>query len=217
MLSALDDAVGRVLSALRDQKLEEQTLIFFLSDNGGPMTKMGQNGSNNKPLKGQKGDTWEGGVRVPFFVQWKGKLPEGKVYEAPVIALDLLPTALAAVGAEVKADWKLDGVNLMPYLEGKEKGQPHEALYWRFGTQWAVRQGDWKLVAGFDYDQKEQGPVYETKVTKPMLFNLAEDVGETKDLADKNPEKVKTLKMAWEGWNKELAKPIWLPRPRPQP
>ncbi|HZN32893.1 MAG TPA: sulfatase-like hydrolase/transferase, partial [Pirellulaceae bacterium] len=91
MLSAMDDAVGRVLKAVRDAGQEENTLIVFLSDNGGPMTKMGFNGSNNGVLRGQKGDTWDGGIHIPFFVQWKGQLPAGKVYEQPVISLDILP------------------------------------------------------------------------------------------------------------------------------
>jgi arylsulfatase A-like enzyme len=213
MLSALDDAVGRVLATLHELKLEENTLVFFLSDNGGPMTKMGQNGSNNRPLKGQKGDTWEGGIRVPFFVQWKGRLPAGKTYEQPVIQLDILPTAVAAAGGEVRPDWRLDGVNLLPYLEGKAAGQPHETLYWRFGPQRAIRQGDWKLVQGYDYAAASQGPVYETKVTPGMLFNLAEDAGETKDLTARHPDKVRALQTAWEAWNKEQAKPAWIPVP----
>jgi arylsulfatase A-like enzyme len=217
ILAAMDEAIGRVLTTLRESKLEERTLIFFLSDNGGPLTKMGPNGSNNGPLKGQKGDTWEGGVRVPFIVQWKGKLPAGKVYEQPVIQLDILPTALAAAGAEAQADWKLDGVNLLPHLEGKARGAPHETLFWRFGPQWAIRQGDWKLVQGYDYAAKDQGPVYETKVTAPMLFNLADDVGETKDLAAKHPDRVKALQAAWQAWDKELIKPLWLPMPARQP
>ena len=125
-MSALDDAVGRVLAALRDSGLEDDTLLFCVSDNGGPMTKRGPNGSNNGPLKGQKGDTWDGGIRVPFFVQWKGHLPAGKVYDEMVAQIDILPTALAAAGGEVRADWKLDGVNLLPYLEGKAAGRPHE-------------------------------------------------------------------------------------------
>jgi arylsulfatase A-like enzyme len=215
MLSAMDDAVGRMLGALRDNKLEEDTLIFFVSDNGGPMTKMGLNGSNNRPLKGQKGDTWEGAIRVPFLVQWKGKLPAGKVYDQPVIQLDIAATAVVAGGGKVDPAWKLDGVDLLPYLTDRSKGRPHETLYWRFGPQWAVRRGDWKLVQGFDYEEKgnDKVPVWKTKVTRPMLFNLAEDRGETKDLADKHPEKVKELRDAWEAWNKEQAKPLWLPMP----
>src|SRR5262249_14440577 len=175
MMSAMDDAIGRILAALREHGIEDNTMIVFLSDNGGPMTKMGANGSRNGLLKGQKGDLWEGGVRVPFLLQWKARLPKGKVYPFPVIQLDLLPTALAAVGGDIKADWKLDGVNLLPYLEGKNAGRPHDTLYWRFGPQWAIRQGDWKLVQGFDYTVKDQGPVYQTKVTPPMLFDLASD------------------------------------------
>jgi arylsulfatase A-like enzyme len=102
MMSSMDDAVGRVLGALGAARLVERTLVFFLSDNGGPETKMGPNGSRNGALRGGKGDTWEGGVRVPFFVQWKGRLPAGTTYTKPVIQLDILPTALAAAGAGVR-------------------------------------------------------------------------------------------------------------------
>jgi arylsulfatase A-like enzyme len=130
-----------------------------------------------------------------------------------VIQLDLLPTALAAAGGERKAEWKLDGVNLLPYLEGKNTAAPHDTLYWRFGPQWAIRQGEWKLVQGFDYAAKDQGPVHQTKVTPPMLFNLTDDPGETKDLSAKHPNRVRTLRTAWENWNRELAEPAWLPMP----
>ncbi len=217
MMSALDDAVGRVLAALRESKLEEDTLVFFLSDNGGPMTKMGPNGSNNKPLKGQKGDTWEGAIRVPWMVQWKGHLPAGKVYDRPVISLDILPTAVAAAGGQAEADWKLDGVNLLPYLGGEKAEAPHADLFWRFGPQWAVRKGDWKLVRGYDYDaQTAQPAVTAVKVTPPMLFNLRDDAGETKDLAAANPDKVKQLQAAWDAWNGEQKDPLWAPRPSSQ-
>jgi arylsulfatase A-like enzyme len=219
-MSAMDDAIGRVLATLREHQLEDDTLIFFLSDNGGPMTKMGPNGSNNRPLKGQKGDTWEGGIRVPFFVQWKGHLPAGKVYDLPVIQLDILPTAIAAAGGEVSPDWKLDGVNLLPFLKGENQGQaqaqarPHETLYWRFGTEWAIRRGDWKLVQGYDYDADQAGlSVARIKVKPPMLFNLASDLGETTDVSAQNPELVKTLREAWEAWNRELIPPAWIPGP----
>jgi arylsulfatase A-like enzyme len=213
-MSAMDDAVGRVLAALREHGLEDDTLIVFLSDNGGPMTKMGPNGSNNRPLKGQKGDTWEGGIRVPFFVQWKGHLPAGKVYELPVIQLDILPTALAAAGGEASPDWRLDGVNLLPYLRGEAQGRPHETLYWRFGPERAIRQGDWKLVQGYDYNADQTGlSVAKIKVTPPMLFDLARDPGETTDLSAQHPEKVKALQAAWESWDRELIPPAWIPGP----
>ncbi len=218
MMTAMDDAIGKVLKAVRDAGQEENSLIFFLSDNGGPMTKMGQNGSNNKPLKGQKGDTWEGGIRVPFLVQWKGKLPAGKVYEQPVISLDILPTAVAAAGGTVDPSWKIDGVDLMPYLSGKNAAAPHDTLYWRFGPQWAVRKGDWKLVRGFDYVAHPEGqpPVHETKATPPQLHNLKDDIGEAKDVAAANPGKVQELQAAWNAWNKEQREPLWLAIPAQQ-
>jgi arylsulfatase A-like enzyme len=214
MMSALDDAVGRILASLREHGLEENTLIVFLSDNGGPMTKMGPNGSLNGILRGQKGDVWEGGVRVPFLIQWKGKLPAGKDFPFPVIQLDLLPTALGAAGGKAKAESKLDGVNLLPYLEGKNAAAPHETLYWRFGPQWAIRQGDWKLAQGYDYDAKDQGPVHQTKVTPVMLFNVKDDPGERKDLSAKEPDRVRTMRATWETWNRELAAPAWVPMPK---
>ena len=91
--------------------------------------------------------TWEGGIRVPFFVQWKGTIPAGTVYDQPVISLDLLPTAVAAAGGEIKPEWNLDGVNLLPYLTKKNDGAPHSVLFWRLGPQWAVRHGGLEVGA----------------------------------------------------------------------
>jgi arylsulfatase A-like enzyme len=216
MLSALDDAVGRVLKTLRDNGLEENTLIFFTSDNGGPMTKMGQNGSNNGVLRGQKGDVWDGGIHVPLFVQWKGKLPAGMVYGEPVISLDILPTAIAAAGSEPGTDWQLDGVNLLPHLSGKNTAAPHDALYWRFGPQWAIRQGNWKLAQGFDEANNPMpGQPNAYKVTAPQLYNLANDPGETKDLAAAQPDRVTAMKAAWDKWNTQQKDPLWIPNPNP--
>ncbi len=194
MLSALDDAVGMVLAKLRDLKLEEDTIVFFISDNGGPTR---QTSSRNDPLRGFKGQVLEGGIRVPFLMQWKGHLPAGKVYEHPVISLDICPTILAAVGAEIPKE--IDGVNLLPFLTGEKEGQPHEALFWRFGRQWAVRMDDFKLVCS------PQG----LGSTEPHLFNLAEDVGETVNLASKLPKKVKELKEAYDEWNSKNIPPKW--------
>jgi arylsulfatase A-like enzyme len=205
MTAKLDEAVGVVLAKLRASGLEENTLIFFLSDNGGPIGKFASNGSRNTPLRGSKGDTWEGGIRVPFLVQWKGKLPAGKVYDHPVIQLDIHPTALAAVGMAVEPAWKLDGVNLLPFLAGKDAGAPHAALFWRFGEQMAVRMGDWKLVRPDLAPDKQFGNI----AKKPMLFNLAADVGEKTDLAHAEPGKVKELFAAWQDWNRGLVPPAW--------
>jgi arylsulfatase A-like enzyme len=201
MMSAMDDAVGAVLAKVKEIGQEENTLIFFLSDNGGPTPVTT---SKNAPLRGLKATTLEGGIRVPFCVQWKGKIPAGKVIHHPVIQLDLLPTMLVAAGGKVEKDWKLDGVDLMPYLMGKAKGKPHEALYWRFGEQWAIVKGDWKLVVNRIDGVKKA----------PALYNLADDVGEAKDLAEKEPARVKELLADWQRWNKEQKEPLWRPNPK---
>jgi arylsulfatase A-like enzyme len=200
-MAAMDDTVGKILTKVRDMGEEDNTVIFFFSDNGGP-TK--QTTSNNLPLRGFKMTTWEGGTRIPFGMQWKGHVPAGKTYENPIIQLDILPTALAAAGVEAKPEWKLDGVNLLPYLSGENKDKPHETLYWRYGDQWAIRHGDWKLVAGNGGDK-----------TNGELYNLADDIGESKNLAAENPEKVRELKSLWDKWNAEQAPPSF-PQEKPQ-
>jgi arylsulfatase A-like enzyme len=190
MHAAMDEGVGRVLQMLRETKNEENTLVFFISDNGGPTLSTT---SRNDPLRGYKGQVLEGGIRVPYMAQWKGRIPAGKVYSQPVISLDILPTAVAAAGG--KADAKLDGVNLLPYLTGEAKGRPHEWLYWRFGEQWAVRAGDWKLL-GLGDERRE-------------LYNLAQDIGEKNNLEPGNPERANKLWAAYKEWNGQLAEPLW--------
>jgi len=191
MMSAMDDGIGAILKKLDETKLSENTLVFFVSDNGGPPV----NSSNNGVLRGNKAQTWEGGIRVPYLVQWKGRIPAGKTYDNPVIQLDFAPTALAAAGVEPK-DAKFDGVNLLPHLEGKLTTPPHESLYWRFGDQMAIRHGNLKLVQGRGSDKR-------------MLFDLAADIGEQKDLADQRPEVVKDLAARYDAWNATLEAPRW--------
>jgi arylsulfatase A-like enzyme len=212
MMASLDENVGRVLTKLRETKLEENTLIFFLSDNGGATGKprrqpdavfqYGQNASKNDPCRGVKGELLEGGIRVPFLVQWKGRLPAGKTYDQPVISLDILPTALAAAGAETQPDWKLDGTDLLPFLKGEKESAPHDALYWRFRfpstkpaeSRWAIRQGDWKLV------KNGTAPV--------SLYHLPTDIGETRDLAAEQRKRVARLKQAYQAWDAENQDPF---------
>lgn len=204
MLSAMDDAVGSVLAKLRDTGIEENTLIFFVSDNGGPS---GANGSINTPLRGNKATTWEGGIRVPYLVQWKARLPRGKTYDQPVIQLDFLPTALAAAGSPVSPSDKLDGVDLLPYLAGDAKEAPHAALYWRFGKQNAIRMGDWKLVRAPGDGSPRGG-----RAGDPLpaaLYNLANDIGEQSDLSSAQPEKVRELQAAWNTWNEGNVAAKW--------
>jgi arylsulfatase A-like enzyme len=211
MLTAMDEAIGKVLGQLRSAGLEDNTLIFFFSDNGGPtMPGTTINGSRNTPLRGSKRTTLEGGVRVPFVVQWKGKLPAGKVYDRPVIQLDILPTALAAAGVAIKPEWKLDGVDLRPYLSGQNAATPHDMLYWRLGAQMAIRRGDWKLVQyDVNADTLAGRKGANASVTPPKLYNLAEDVGEANDLAAKNPEKLAELRATWQAWSAQMARPLW--------
>lgn len=214
MLSALDDAVGVVLDKLRATGLEEDTLIVFFSDNGGatmPGTTI--NGSRNDPYRGSKRTTLEGGIHVPFVMSWKGRLPAGMVYDQPVIQLDVLPTALAAAGVEARPDWKLDGVDLLPFLAGAETKAPHDTLYWRLGEQAAIRRGDWKLVR---YDAAVDTPGARSNagnvdVTPFRLYDLAEDPGETNDHVADHPVKAEELRAAWEDWNRQLPAPSWGP------
>ena len=196
MLSALDDAVGGVLAKMRAAGLEEKTLIVFLGDNGGPTQ---QTTSSNAPLRGVKGQVLEGGIRIPFLMQWKGKIPGGKVDDRPIISLDIYATSVAAAETSIDPGWKLDGENLIPYLAGEKAGTPHETLFWRMGAQWAVRHGSLKLVS--------------SGADKESLFDLAADPGEAKNLAAERPEEVKKLKALYDGWNAQMAEPKWKPAP----
>jgi arylsulfatase A-like enzyme len=192
MMAGMDDAIGRVMGKIRELGLEENTLVFFIADNGGPTASTT---SKNGPLRGFKMTTFEGGPRVPYIAQWKGKIPAGKTYDLPVMNLDVVPTAIAAAGGKPEASWQLDGVDLMPYLTGTNTARPHQTLYWRFGPQWAIRDGDMKLV------------VSKGGSGRPELYDLATDIGESKDLAAGQPEKVKELQAMWDKWSAEQAPP----------
>ncbi len=207
MMLAMDEAIGAVRKKLTEAGLEQNTLITFISDNGGPTMKgVTVNGSSNLPLRGSKRTTLEGGVRVPFIVSWPGHVKPG-VFEQPAIQLDLHATALAAAGVAVKPDWKLDGVNLLPFLSGEKSGAPHDALYWRFGEQMALRTGDFKLVR---YDSNADTQTGRSEpVTAARLYNLRDDIHEDKDLAAVLPDKLKELQAKWDAWNATLVKPLW--------
>jgi len=211
MMSAMDDAIGRTLAALRDQNLEENTLVIFLNDNGGPtMPTTTVNGSSNSPLRGSKRQTWEGGIRVAFAVSWKGHLAAGRVDDRPIIQLDVLPTALAAAGVATNAS-EFDGVNLLPFLSGTAKGAPHDALYWRLGGMMAIRKGDWKLVKTREGRLVDVDPSTLRDLSDAGLYHLSEDIGETRNRAAERPDKVKELGNLWQQWNRQLAKPSWAP------
>jgi arylsulfatase A-like enzyme len=210
MMSAMDDAIGSVRQALKATEQESRTLIAFISDNGGPtMQGVTVNGSDNTPLRGSKRTTLEGGVRVPFVLSWPGVIKPG-VYHEPVIQIDLHATALAACQVPLKADWKLDGVDLMPYVTGQKSTPPHEALYWRFGPQMAIRKGDWKLV---QYDKTADGQSAgggpRARVTAAKLYDLSKDIHEDNDLSGQMPQKVRELKADWDLWNSLNIAPLW--------
>lgn len=205
MTLAMDDAVGLVRKTLRSLALDQKTFIMFISDNGGPtMPGVTVNGSRNDPLRGSKRTTLEGGIRVPFVLSWPGRLQSG-LYHYPVIQLDATATALAVAGATTD---NLDGVNLLPFLTGEKHGPPHDALYWRFGEQMAIRAGDYKLVR-YDSNADTRTGARNQPVTAPKLYNLATDVGETKDLSTALPDKVKELQAKWDTWNKLNVTPLW--------
>ena len=202
MVATVDEAVGRVLDAVAAAGQRERTLVFFFSDNGGPMTKRNANASINTPLRGQKGDIFEGGIRVPFLVSWPARIPAGRTYDQPVISLDVLPTALAAAGAvRSPARPALDGVDLVPYLRGDVTLAPHPRLYWRMdaGAAFAVREGRWKWFRTYD--------------NPPELYDLAADPGESRNLAAAQPEVAARLAAASAEWARGLAAPIWTHNP----
>jgi len=208
----MDDAVGVTLDALRRNGLEDDTLVVFLSDNGGPTASIT---SGNGPLRGFKSQTWEGGIRVPFVMQWKGRLPAGTVDDRPVIQLDILPTALAAAGVTLADKETLDGVNLIPFFTGGDSGFPHESLYWRFGPQIALRKGDWKLVKAPDGGGVNGGSKDGRATTVGAhLYNLKHDIGERENLAEKHPDKLHELAAAWEAIDSGMIEPLWRDGPK---
>ena len=194
MTAALDEGIGKLLATLRETKLESSTLVILINDNGGATN----NASDNGPYRGMKGSKWEGGIRVAFLAQWPGRLPAGKTYDKPVISLDILPTCLAASGADPdrRKERKLDGVNLLPYLAGKKADPPHEILFWRRGVAAAVRKGPWKLIR--------------VKGNPTLLFDLEKDRGETRDIAKDHPQVVSELLAALADWEKQLSPPKWV-------
>jgi arylsulfatase A-like enzyme len=202
MLAAMDDAIGTVMERLRHTGQLENTLIIFLNDNGGPTAPINPNvnGSINFPFRGGKRQLLEGGLRVPFIVAWPGTLPNGKHFDSLVSSLDIAPTVLGAAKVPVKAADKFDGVDLLPYLLGRKTTEPHPALFWRFGRQFAVRQGEWKLACWKD----DTGKKFTT-----ALYDLKNDPGEQTDVAAANPERVRSLQAIWNEWNKSNVRPLF--------
>ena len=207
MTLAMDEAVGDVLTQLSRSGLEEDTLIFFISDNGGPtLHRYAYNASDNSPLRGSKGTTLEAGIRVPFVMSWPGQIASGEKYDEPVIQMDIFPTVLAAAGIDAESKKQLDGVNLLPYLHEETSASPHEALFWRSLGQMAIRRGNWKLVS---YVAKmDEGELLRSdsrdEMTPLRLYDLKRDIGESQDLSKQEPQVAAELLSLWNQWNDRM-------------
>lgn len=200
MLSAVDDGVGLITKTLAKHQLTEKTLIFYIGDNGAPLKihKLdapgggpGWDGSLNDPLNGEKGMLSEGGMHVPFVVSWPGTIPGQQVYDHPVSALDVAATAAELAGLKVNDD-ELDGTNLIPHLTGKTDAPPHDALMWRWVSQSAIREGNWKLLRGGE---------------REYLYDLKADIEEKMNLVVKHPEIADRLRSKLKDWTSTLTPP----------
>lgn len=201
MVTVMDRGIGEVLDALDELGLAENTLVFFLSDNGGAIEA---NGSRNTPLRGGKSQPFEGGIRVPMAAKWPGVIPAGTRYSQPVSSLDIMATITAANDLPENPQRPLDGVNLVPYLRGTKTGAPHERIYLRAIDvgMYAMRQGEFKMV-------KPKAGKAAAQNASPLLFNLAEDLAERKDLAGAEPGRLKSLQQGYEAWSGQLIEPTF--------
>lgn len=193
MVHRLDLNVGKIVNTIDSLNLRENTIIVFISDNGGPTDS---NASLNAPLRGNKGILLEGGIRVPFIVNWKNNLPEGLVYTPMVSSLDLLPTFFENAGGTIQEKDELDGVNLIPYFKGENSNNPHLNHYWRFTISASIREGDWKLIRLPD--------------RLPLLFNLKEDISEQHNLALEHLDITERLLKKLGEWDVRLPHPVFL-------
>lgn len=193
MIRSLDEGVGRITATLRELGLEENTLVFFLSDNGGATYT---HATTNAPLRGGKLSNFEGGINVPFMLRWKGVLPEGSRYSRPVSSLDIFATSIALARVPLPDDRPYDGVNLLPYLLGERQGDPHAALYWRSIYHKALRRGNWKLLA-------------DEKAGYNLLFRLDKDKEEHWDVAALYPDTLAALQAELARWEQGLVQSAW--------
>ncbi|MEC3908412.1 sulfatase-like hydrolase/transferase [Tamlana sp. 2201CG12-4] len=189
----MDENIGRVLQKLEDTGLTNNTLIFFVSDNGG---KPGSNYSLNTPYFGEKGQLYEGGIRLPFCIKWPGHVPANVIYDKPVSTIDFLPTAIVAAGGTIDASNGFHGTNLIPFIDGTNNTDPHEFLYWKLGDKWAIRDANWKLV--FNDDS-----------STPKLFNILSDKEEAIDLYLTNSAEATRLQDKFNEWSTTLPGVLW--------
>ncbi|NOX56451.1 MAG: sulfatase [Planctomycetes bacterium] len=210
MVESVDLAVGRILATLDELNLAENTIVIFTSDNGGAshVRCRGIPATDNSPLRLGKGFPYEGGVRVPFVFRWPGRIPAGTVCGTPICSIDLVPTICEAVGATLPKDRTIDGISLLPLLT-QSGSIDRQALYWHFPHYWwgtnvrpysIIRDGDWKLIRHYETGRIE-------------LYNLANDLGETNDMAESRPDLVRRLSAKLDGWLTSVG--AKLPKPNP--
>jgi len=195
MVHRLDENVGKITAELKALDLYENTVILFLSDNGGPVSGKDP-WTLNAPLRGSKGILLEGGIRVPFSMTWPNKLKAGTGFHQPVSSLDLTPTFVALAGGSIDSADKMDGCNLIPYLEGDHTEAPHQIMYWRFTISASIRQGDWKLIRLPD--------------RLPMLYNLKEDIAEQHNVADQHRDRLEYMLKMLGDWDVSTPQVLYL-------
>jgi len=196
MLTSMDEAIGKVLDALKQTGADGDTLVIFFSDNGGAR----KNFANNGALRDYKQSVYEGGIRVPFIVRWLGNLPKAAVCSEPVISVDIVPTILSAVGVGLPSDRVYDGKDILPVLRGETTEPLHRALFWYDGSQqWAVRAGKWKLLS-------RKGVL--------ELYDIDTDISEKHNLAAERPEVVEELKGIYAEWRSQMGEQISKQRKR---
>ncbi|WP_297086655.1 sulfatase [uncultured Draconibacterium sp.] len=193
MTIALDRACGQVLDKLKELGLDENTLVVFANDNGGPTDS---NGASNYPLSGTKANHLEGGIRIPCIMRLPGVIARGSGFEYPVSTLDFLPTFVELAGGQSDTIQNIDGVNLMPYITGANKNRPHEMLFWKKENRGVIRKGDYKLLRFPDRPAE--------------LYNIATDQSERVNLAYEQPERVKEMYKRLFEWEKGLERPLWM-------
>jgi arylsulfatase A-like enzyme len=197
LVVSLDENVGRILDTLDELGLSEETIVVFTNDNGGQT----QTGADNAPLRGRKGQVWEGGIRVPMAIRWPGHTPVGSVVDSPVSTIDFATTIASVSGATIDPAWNLDGMDLSSVIDGRETSLPERDLFWRTSGKEgpiAMRRGAWKLVQLRDQADSE-----------PQLFDLTTDIGEERDVASENPAILDSMKQALDRWESQLVEPLW--------
>ena len=193
MIANLDDAIGDVLTHIRELNLEEQTLIFFISDNGGAEYTLT---TDNGPYKGGKITDFDGGVQVPFILKWKGQIPEDMSYDPMVSSMDIFHSVVSAADIPLPGDRRYDGVDLLPYLRGDMEDEPHEILFWQRGFSKALRTKQWKLLVNEDSGDT-------------LLYDIINDPYESRNLAGAQKIQIEELMLKHTLWSSELADPLW--------